>query len=44
MHTDRTWLQLVCCAYSDILSLYFEGRDELRFRGGEGETRDRDVT
>ena len=34
-YTDGTWLQLMCCAYSDILSLYFGGRDELSF-GGRG--------
>ena len=34
-YTDGTWLQHMCCTYSDILSLYFGGRDELRFRGGE---------
>jgi len=33
-YMDRTWLQRICCAYSDILSLYFRGRDELRFGGG----------
>ena len=27
----------MCCAYSDILSLYFGGRDELRFRGSRRE-------
>jgi len=32
-YMDGTWLQLMCCAYSDILSLYFGWRDGLRFRG-----------
>ena len=32
-YMDGTWLQCMCCAYSDVLSLYFGGRDELRFRG-----------
>ena len=36
-YTDGTWLQLMCCAYSDVLSLYFGGRDELGFGEGEGE-------
>ena len=36
-YTDGTWLQRMCCAYSDILSLYFGGRDELRFRGERGD-------
>ena len=31
-YTDGTWLQLMCCTYSDVLSLYFRGRDKLRFR------------
>jgi len=30
---DGTWLQLMCCAYSDILSLYFGQMDGLKFRG-----------
>ena len=38
-YTDGTWLQCMCCTYSDILSLYFRGRDELRF-GGRGRERE----
>ena len=34
-YMDGTWLQRMCCAYSDVLSLYFGRRDELRF-GGSG--------
>ena len=34
-YTDRTWLQCMCCTYSDILSLYFRWRDRLRFVGGD---------
>jgi len=41
-YMDRTWIQLMCCAYSDILSLYFRWRDRLRFGwnskgGGDGD-------
>ena len=36
-YMDRTWLQHMCCTYSDVLSLYFGGRDKLGFREGEGE-------
>ena len=32
MYRDGTWLQLICCAYSDVLSLYFGWVDGLRFR------------
>ena len=37
VYTDGTWLQLMCCTYSDIPSLYFRGRDELRFGREKGE-------
>ena len=33
---DRTWLQLMCYAYSDVLSLDFGQRDGLRFRRTRG--------
>ena len=36
MYMDGTGLQLMCCAYSDILSLYFRWVDGLWF-GWEGE-------
>ena len=36
-YTDRTWLQCMCCTYSDVLSLYFGGRDKLRFGESERE-------
>ena len=36
MSLDETWLQLMCCAYSDILSLYFGQADGLRFGWREG--------
>ena len=26
-YTDRTWIQLMCCTYSDVLSLYFRWRN-----------------
>ena len=32
-YMDGTWLQHMCCTYSDILSLYFGQRDRWRFRG-----------
>ena len=36
-YTDGTWLQHMCCTYSDVLSLYFGRRDELRFGGSRRE-------
>ena len=33
-YMDGTWIQCMCCAYSDVLSLYFRWSDRRRFRGG----------
>jgi len=35
--TDGTWLQLMCCTYADVLSLYFGQTDGPRFRQKRGE-------
>ena len=31
VYMDGTWLQLMCCTYSDVLSLYFGRVDGLRY-------------
>ena len=41
MCTDGTGLQLLCCAYSDVLSLYFGRADGLGFRRDQERERER---
>ena len=36
--SDGTWLQLLCCAYSDVLSLYFGQTDRRGWRDMTGES------